>query len=234
MFGWGMGHSCHIHSVAADDHVFRRVLWVALLLNASMFLIEVFSGMAAGSVSLMADAIDFLADAFNYGISLYVMHRSLRMRAMAALFKAGCMLVLGIGILALALYRAWDGGVPDHTTMGMVGALAFVANLICSVLLYRFRGGDSNRQSVWICSRNDTIGNLLVIAAAGGVFATLTRWPDLAIASIMALLAISGAWRIIAQAQGELREANGHNGDDGDDCAHYTSDGDDNHDHAPN
>lgn len=202
-----MGHHCHAHDVNPDNHGFRRVLWISLVVNASMFAVELISGVAAGSVALMADAIDFMADAFNYGISLLVMHSALRTRAMASLVKAGMMLVLGLGVLAVTGYRAMHGITPDHATMGIVGIAAFMANLLCTVLLYRFRGGDSNHQSVWICSRNDTIGNLLVVAAAGGVFATVTRWPDLLVATFMAVLAISGAWRIIRQAREEIRSS---------------------------
>ncbi len=183
---------------------YRRVLWTVLAINAAMFLVEGASGLAAGSVALQADALDFLGDAATYAISLYVLARSARWRAGAALLKGAAMGAFGLWVIGAAVYNAFGGGVPSAGIMGSVGVLAFVANLLCALLLFRFRKGDANIRSVWICSRNDALGNLAVIAAASGVLATGTAWPDLGVALIMAALALGGAATIIRQALGEL------------------------------
>ena len=187
-----------------SDPVWRRALWIALVVNAGMFLGEIGAGVAAGAVSLQADALDFLADAANYAISLSVLGLGLAWRARAALVKGWAMLLLGLWVIGSALWHAYAGTLPSAHVMGVVGALALVANLGVAVLLYRFRTGDANMQSVWICSRNDAIGNLAVLAAALGVFGTGTGWPDIAVAAVMAFLGIAGGWRVIRQAGQEL------------------------------
>ncbi|HYD77910.1 cation transporter [Ramlibacter sp.] len=184
---------------------YARVLWVALLVNALMFAVEVGAGVRAGSVSLLADAIDFFGDGANYALSLAVLSLHLAWRARAALLKAGSMALFGAGVLARALWSAWHGVVPEPATMGLVGLLAFAANVGVAVLLYRYRGGDANMRSVWLCTRNDALGNLAVIAAAAGVFGTGTSWPDLLVATAMALLALTAAWSVTRHALGELR-----------------------------
>jgi Co/Zn/Cd efflux system component len=183
----------------------RQALWIALGVNASMFFVEIAAGVAAGSLSLQADAIDFLGDSANYAISLAVAGMALTWRARAALLKGWTLALFGIIVLSSALWHGYLARLPDAETMGLVGALALVANVGVALLLYRFREGDANMRSVWICSRNDAIGNIAVLAAALGVFGTGTAWPDIAVASIMAVLAVSGAWQIITQAKGELR-----------------------------
>jgi Co/Zn/Cd efflux system component len=190
---------------ALDSPAWRRALWIALAVNAAMFAGEIVAGVASGSASLQADALDFLADAANYGISLGVVGMGLAWRARAAVVKGGGLLLLGLWVMGSAAWHAYAGTLPQAEVMGAVGFLALAANGAVAIMLYRFRTGDSNMRSVWICSRNDAIGNLAVIAAAGGVFGTGTGWPDLIVAAIMASLGISGGWQILRQARGELR-----------------------------
>ncbi|MFS0851421.1 cation transporter [Novosphingobium panipatense] len=188
-----------------NDAAWRRVLWIALVINAAMFGVEIIAGVTAGSASLKADALDFLGDAANYAISLGVAGMALVWRARAAMAKGVSILLFGLWVLGNTIWMAAQGAVPAAETMGIVGVVALVANLACAAMLWRQRGGDANRRSVWICSRNDAIGNIAVVAAALGVFGTGTGWPDIAVAAIMAGLALSGGWQIIRQARGELR-----------------------------
>ena len=189
----------------APDQAYRRVLWAALGVNAAMFFVEIVASFLSGSVSLQADALDFFGDAANYGISLFVMSMHIRARANAALFKAGCMAGFGVFVQAYAGYRAVFGTMPDASTMGIVGVMALLANLGVAVLLFRFRRGDANMRSVWLCSRNDTVGNIAVILAAAGVFATASRWPDLGVAALVAGLSLSAAWHVANVAIWERR-----------------------------
>ncbi|HCX67492.1 cation transporter [Parvibaculum sp.] len=188
------------------DAAYRRVLWTALLINGVMFAIELVAGLAAGSVSLQADALDFLGDTGTYAISLFVIGMSLAARAKAALAKGATMGLLGLWVIGSTLWHLVQGDAPEAITMGVVGVAALLANAVVFVLLWRHRSGDSNMRSVWLCSRNDVIGNLAVIFAALGVFGTGTAWPDLTVAAIMAALALQGAWAVFRQALGELRQ----------------------------
>ncbi|NWK98756.1 cation transporter [Sphingobium lactosutens] len=190
-----------------NDAAWRRVLWIALVINAVMFGVEIVAGVTAGSASLKADALDFLGDAANYAISLGVAGMALVWRARAALAKGVSILLFGLWVLGNTVWMVAQGAVPAAKTMGIVGVIALVANLVCAAMLWRHRAGDANRRSVWICSRNDAIGNIAVVAAALGVFGSGTGWPDIAVAAIMAALALSGGWQIIRQAGGELRSA---------------------------
>src|SRR5262249_29475481 len=167
---------------AARNDGFRRTLWLALAINAGMFVIEGVSGLLGSSVSLQADALDFLGDAANYGIALAVLGLALEHRARAALLKGASMGLFGLWVIGAALYNGVPHAAPSPAAMGAVGFLALAANLGVAVLLYRHRNGDSNRRSVWLCTRNDAIGNLAVMLAATGVFASGTAWPDLAVA----------------------------------------------------
>lgn len=187
-----------------NDAAWRRVLWIALVINAVMFGLEIFAGVTAGSASLKADALDFLGDAANYAISLGVAGMALAWRARAAMAKGVSILLFGLWVLGNTVWMAMQGVVPVAETMGVVGIAALVANLACAAMLWRHRAGDANRRSVWICSRNDAVGNIAVVAAALGVFGTGTGWPDIVVAAIMAALALSGGWQIIHQARGEL------------------------------
>lgn len=183
---------------------YRRVLWIALWVNALMFGVEIAGGIASGSVSLLADAVDFAGDAANYGLSLAVLSLGLAWRARAALIKGLSMGAYGIFVLGKSALVAWSGGVPEPITMGAVAFLALLANLLVAGLLYAFRDGDANMRSVWLCSRNDAIGNVAVMFAAWGVFGTGTGWPDFVVAAIMGGLALSGARLVVKQARSEL------------------------------
>ncbi len=184
----------------------RRILVVVLIVNAVMFGVEMTAGIAAKSVSLQADAIDFLGDAATYAITLAVMGMSLRWRAGAALLKGASMGLFGIFVLGAAIWHAVNGTLPGAQIMGTVGFAALVANVFCALLLLRFREGDANMRSVWLCSRNDAISNVAVMIAAAGVFATDTGWPDAIVAVIMATLALTSSWQVLRQARSEWRE----------------------------
>jgi Co/Zn/Cd efflux system component len=186
---------------------YRRALWAVIALNATMFAVEIAAGLAAQSQALQADALDFLGDTFTYGLSLYVIRHSLRWRARAALFKGVSLGALGLWVLGSTIWQAFADTVPEPLTMGVVGFLALAANLASVLILFRFREGEANVRSVWLCSRNDAIGNVAVMVAASGVFATATAWPDLAVAAGMASLFLWGAVRIVRQAVGELAES---------------------------
>ena len=183
---------------------YRRVLWIALAVNTLMFGVEIGAGMVSGSVSLLADAIDFFGDAANYGLTLAVLGMHATWRARAALVKAVSMLGFGVLVLAKAAWAMSQGVAPEPLTMGLVGALALAANVGVAVLLYSFRSGDANMRGVWLCTRNDAIGNVAVMLAALGVFGTGTLWPDVLVAVAMAALAIGAGWSVMRQARGEL------------------------------
>lgn len=183
----------------------RRVLWIALFINAAMFLIEMGAGAAADSRALQADALDFLGDAANYAVSLAVVGMALAWRARAALLKSFFMLGFAGWVFGSAVWAFVNGASPDAATMGAVGALALAANVGVALMLYRYRTGDANMRSVWICSRNDAIGNVAVMLAALGVFGTGSALPDLFVAAIMAMLALTGGLQVFRQARGELR-----------------------------
>ncbi len=186
---------------------YRKVLWVVLVLNFGMFITEAAAGWAANSVSLQADALDFLADSAAYIISLLVAAKSIRWRAGAALLKGGAMGVFGLWVLGMTVYRLFHPELPGAIVMGSIGSLALAVNVFCALLLMRFRNGDSNMRSVWLCSRNDALANIAVLLAASGVFATHSNWPDLIVGAAIATLALSGAWQIWRHAMGELRHA---------------------------
>lgn len=190
---------------AARSPLYRRILWVALAINFGMFVVEVGAGLAAQSVSLMADSLDFLGDAANYGLSLFVLGMAVHLRARASLVKAASMAAFGLWVAYATIGHALAGTVPEAPVMGVVGTLAFAANLGVAAMLYRWRSGDSNMRSVWLCTRNDAIGNLAVLAAAAGVFGSGSGWPDYVVAAIMSGLALVGAFQVARAALGELR-----------------------------
>ena len=201
-------HCCDHETPKIDAIVnlgrYRKILWIALIVNATMFLVEIGAGVQAGSLSLLADAVDFAGDALNYAVSLAVLASALAWRARAAILKALSMMGFGLYVLGAALWAVWHGDVPHATTMGVVALLALVANVAVAWMLYAFREGDANMRSVWLCSRNDAIGNVAVFLAALGVFGTGSAWPDLAVASLMAALALHGGWTVVRQARGEM------------------------------
>ena len=184
-----------------------RVLWMVLGLNATMLVIEIIASWYAGSTALLADALDFFADSATYGITLFVLARSARLKAAAALIKGLAMGAFGLWVIALALYRALDPALPEAAVMGGVGVLALAANAGSALLLYMHRGDDLNMRSVWLCSRNDAIANIAVIFAAGAVAVTATAWPDLAAGALIAGLELSAAYFITRQALAELEAA---------------------------
>lgn len=202
-----MAGNCCNHGCAssAASGRYRRILWIALLINLAMFGVEIGAGVRAGSVSLLADSLDFFGDAANYGVSLFVLGLGVTMRARASLAKALTMALFGVFILVVAVNNFIDASVPQASTMGLVGLLALLANVAVAALLYAYREGDSNMRSVWLCSRNDALGNLAVMLAALGVFGTGAGWPDLIVATVMALLSISAAIQITRHATAELR-----------------------------
>jgi Co/Zn/Cd efflux system component len=196
---------CHIPPSAHDNLSYRRVLWIALIANAVMFAVELTASIFSGSTALAADAADFLGDSANYALSLGALAVGGAWLSRVALLKGGAMATYGVAVLAFAAWRAWLGVPPEALTMGVVGMLALAVNLSVAVLLYRFREGDANMRSVWLCTRNDVIANVLVLVAAVGVFSTGTVWPDVAVAAVLAVLGLSSGRIVIRQALAELR-----------------------------
>ena len=197
---------CHVADPHRGNTGYRRVLWAVLAINAAMFLVEIGAGVAAGSASLQADALDFFGDAANYAISLLVVGMVLRYRALAALAKGTTMGLFGLWIIGTAIWHALHGTLPNAYTMGAIGFAALAANAISFGLLWAYRDGDANMRSAWICTRNDVLGNLAVLLAAAGVFGTGTGWPDIIVATIMASLALQGSWLVVQQSLRELRQ----------------------------
>lgn len=195
--------SCSTASPPPDDR-YRKVLWAALLINIVMFGVELVSSLTSDSVSLLADSVDFFGDAANYAVSLFVLGMATVWRARAAYAKGLVMGTFGLLVLARALWIGLGSHVPAAETMGIVSIVALVANGSVAVLLYAFRNGDANMRSVWLCTRNDMIGNLAVLLAAIGVFGTQAGWPDVAVAIIMAFLGLSAARDIISRARIEM------------------------------
>ncbi|MCP4381532.1 MAG: cation transporter [Hyphomicrobiales bacterium] len=185
---------------------YKRVLWAVIAINGVMFLVEMAAGTLAGSQALKADALDFLGDTATYSISLFVIGMPLVWRARAALVKGLSLGAMGLWVLGSTAYHVVVLGVPQAEVMGAIGFLALAANLASVLLLLKYRDGDSNVRSVWLCSRNDAIGNLAVIIAASGVWATGTAWPDLVVAAMMASLFLWSSVKIVSQALGELAE----------------------------
>jgi len=197
---------CHTSDPQRGDLGYRRVLWIVLGINTAMFLVEIGAGLAAGSASLQADALDFLGDAANYGISLFVVGMALRYRAMAAFAKGVSMGAFGLWVIATVIWHAVHGTLPSAVTMGAVGFAALTANALSFGMLWLYRTGDANMRSAWICTRNDVLGNLAVLLAALGVFGTGTGWPDIVVAATMAVLALQGASTVLRQSLVELRQ----------------------------
>lgn len=185
---------------------FRTALWIALFINLAMFLVELIGGAYAHSSALWADSLDFFGDAVNYGISLAVLGASLYWRATVALLKGVTMALFGLVVITKTAYAYVQGIPPEAITMGTIGVLALIANVIAAVILYAFRDGDSNMQSVWLCSRNDAIGNVAVILAAVGVFGTGSLIPDLIVALVISVLGLTGGYQVIKKALQERKQ----------------------------
>ena len=187
------------------DPAYKRVLWVVIFINAAMFIVEMSAGKLAGSQALQADALDFLGDALTYGLSLAVIGMSLKVRSTAALLKGLSLLLMGLWVLGSTIYQILILGVPRAEIMGLIGLLALAANLASVLLLMRYKDGDANVRSVWLCSRNDAIGNVAVMVASFAVLVTASAWPDLIVAMIMAGLFLRSAQLILVQAWQEFR-----------------------------
>ncbi|WP_435661544.1 cation transporter [Leisingera caerulea] len=200
-------HEARFDGVSAD---YKRRLWLVIAINAGMFAVEMGAGQLSGSQALKADALDFLGDALTYGISLAVIGATLRTRALAALGKGISLLLMGAWVFGSTVYQVFYVGVPQAQIMGVIGFMALAANLISVMLLARYKDGDANVRSVWLCSRNDAIGNVAVMIAALGVWGTATGWPDLIVAGIMGGLFLNSAFQILVQAVREWREEEAH------------------------
>jgi Co/Zn/Cd efflux system component len=194
------------HDYSLDGPAWTRTLWVALIANAAMFVTEVAAGLVADSSSLQADSLDFFGDSANYAISLGVSGTALAWRARAAFLKGVTLFALGLWVMATTVLHVYNGTLPKAEFMGIVGVIGLLTNGSVALLLYRFRDGDANMRSAWICSRYDVIGNIAVMLAAADVFGTGTGWADMIVAAIMATLSISGGWQISRHALSELRE----------------------------
>ena len=193
------------------DPNYKRVLWAVILINAAMFLVEMSAGKLAGSQALQADALDFLGDAFTYGLSLAVIGMSIKVRSTAALIKGVSLLLMGLWVFGSTTYQFFVLGVPKAEVMGAIGLLALAANVVSVLLLMRYKDGDANVRSVWLCSRNDAIGNVAVMVASFAVWATATAWPDLIVAIVMAGLFLRSAQLILVQAWQEFRSGQAKN-----------------------
>lgn len=185
---------------------YKRVLWTVIAINAAMFLTEMTAGSLAGSQALKADALDFVADTLTYGLSLAVIGASSRTRATAALLKGLSLSLMALWVSGSTVYQTLILGVPSAEVMGIIGFLALAANLASVGFLMPYKDGDANVRSVWLCSRNDAIGNMVVIAAALGVWSTSSAWPDLAVAALMAGIFLTSSVQILRQAWSECRE----------------------------
>jgi Co/Zn/Cd efflux system component len=195
------GHGATFEGLSAD---YKRRLWAVIVINAGMFIVEMSAGALAGSQALQADALDFFGDAATYGISLAVIGAALRVRAWAAFAKGISLTLMGLWVFGATAYHVLVLGVPRAEVMGVVGFMALAANVASLLLLMRYKDGDANVRSVWLCSRNDAIGNVAVMLAAVGVWATATRWPDLIVAAIMAGLFLYSSAQILRQSWREL------------------------------
>lgn len=199
-------HCCgHEPQFDGADPKFRRALVIVIVINLAMFAVEMVAGHLARSQALQADALDFFADGVTYSISLIVIGMSLRVRAMAAFGKGISLFLMALWVLGSTLYKIWNQALPEAEIMGLIGFMALAANIISVLLLMKWRDGDSNIRSVWLCSRNDAIGNVVVMLAALGVFGTGTAWPDLLVAALMAGLFLSSSWQILRQSLKEFR-----------------------------
>lgn len=200
-------NSCSAPEPKSPAPGFRKALWIALWVNLAMFLVEGIASLQSGSVSLMADAIDFFGDSANYLLSLSVLSMGMLWRGRAAMVKGITMVLFGVAVLGRAIWVMQSGITPEALTMGAVGFLALVANMGVAFMLFRFREGDSDMRSVWLCSRNDAISNIAVMVAALGVFGTGTAWPDLAVATVMGGLAITAGVSVVRHARRDISGA---------------------------
>ncbi|SON56551.1 Cadmium, cobalt and zinc/H(+)-K(+) antiporter [Hartmannibacter diazotrophicus] len=234
--------ACCGHDHAPFDGMsadYRRRLWIVIVLNASMFFVEMIAGRLAGSQALQADALDFFADAVTYGISMAVIGKSIRIRSSAALAKGISLFFMGLFVFGSTVYRVFVVGVPEAEVMGVVGFMALATNVASVLFLMRYKDGDANVRSVWLCSRNDAIGNVAVMIAALGVWGTSTGWPDLLVAGIMAGLFLTSSFQIVRHSIAEWRTGevasnhdHGHAHGETCGCEHDHDHDDHRHDHG--
>lgn len=194
------------YSDAPVEQGARKALWIALIINAGMFVVELSAGLAGGSAGLQADAMDFMGDAAGYGISLAVLSMAAVWRTRAAMLKGATMLLFGLWVAGTIVYHWQNGTVPSYELMGAIGLAAMAANIVCAVILFRFRGTDANMRSVWLCTRNDVLSNIAIVIAASGVWASGSGLPDLIVAAIIAGLAITGATDVLKRVRQEFRD----------------------------
>jgi cation diffusion facilitator family transporter len=204
-----MSAHCHDHAhdreaIAPASPRYRRVLWIALWVNLAMFFVEIIGGARSGSSSLLADSLDFAGDAANYGVALWALGAAAVWRSRTAWLKGAVMLGFGAFIACKAVWQLLHGIPPEVVTMGVIGAMALVANVGVAAVLYAYREGDANMRAVWLCTRNDAIGNLAVLIAAAGVFGSGAAWPDAVVAMGMAALAMQSGWQVVRLARVEL------------------------------
>jgi Co/Zn/Cd efflux system component len=200
-------HHANSPTQQASSLRYRRILWIALIVNALMFFIEIGAGLTSGSVSLLADSVDFFGDAANYGLALWALSMAAVWGSRVALLKGIVMLLFGLAVLARAAWSAWVGEMPEAITMGAIGLLALAANLFVAALLYQYREGNANMRSVWLCTRNDALGNIAVLLAGLVVWGSGSAWPDWIVALIMAGLAIHSGIQVILHARAELKSS---------------------------
>jgi Co/Zn/Cd efflux system component len=207
-----MSAGCCGHNAKFDgiDPRYKRILWLVIAINGAMFLIEMAAGALAGSQALQADALDFFGDTLTYGISLAVIGRSIAVRSTAALVKGASLMLMGLWVFGATAYQLLVLGLPRAEVMGVVGFLALAANVASVLLLARYKDGDANVRSVWLCSRNDAIGNVAVMGAALAVWATASAWPDLIVAAAMAGLFLTSSISILRQAFAERGSEGAH------------------------
>lgn len=199
---------CCIDKTGAIDRLRERqtaTLRSVLLVNAGMFVVELVSGLLAGSVALLADSLDMLGDTLVYSFSLYVVARGSLWKARAAVAKAAVMGLFGVFVFGQLVYRLLFPEVPTIEIMAGVGALALVANGVCFAMLWRHRAEDINMKSVWLCSRNDVIANVSVLLAALAVWMTLSPWPDIVVGALICALFLRSAFLVAREARAELR-----------------------------
>ncbi|WP_419852513.1 cation diffusion facilitator family transporter [Actinobacillus pleuropneumoniae] len=198
-------NGCSANTPTHQSSKYKKALWIVLILNLSMFFVEIVMGVKSGSTSLLSDSLDFLGDSANYLISLIVLPMALSYRAKASMIKGLTMGGFGLFILMTTIYRVFYGEMPSSSEMSIVGFLALLVNVSAVLILLKFRDGDSNVRSVWVCSRNDAIGNVAVILAGMAVYLFQSKYPDLIVAFVLAFLALQASQEIIKRAWAELK-----------------------------
>lgn len=201
--------ACCGHSAPFDGATpeYRRVLLWVIAINLGAFVVVAAGGLLAGSASVAANALDFLADGATYALSLWAIGKSVAVRSGAALVKGASLFVLGLSVLGFAIWRTVNGLPPEGLAISGLGLFGAAANLVAAILLSKYRDGDANVRSVWLCTRNDLIQCLAVVAVGAVVWLTGSRWPDLIAGAFLAAIFLQSAWSITIQARAERRAA---------------------------